>query len=339
MSILSGIKSWAPFKIDALGIITLLGSQNVRQSISCLSLSPLAEYLPILAPQIIADNSIAISIPGFMLYNITDGVAAMDLCAWWTNWLFCQSLSWNSSTFYISSSDSSGKVRASSLTITYLLVVLNITLDVALIIIPVFLEDWYGFAASVGVVVTIITRVSVLSLFRRSLDTLVLQSMDDRNPVKLFILLPNGKAVTVLTTRGIATKCLLTEPRPQNNTLHLIIRSIHWTAFGVLVVCLGMACLCMQIIIVTVMLLATILVFHRICCDESRVGRYLKIEQVEGNYVEDSRRRAYIRLDLSEEEEESMIRWHLFPMRSNNFWWTRYLNDKSEKTSIGKATR
>lgn len=338
MAILSGAKSWAPFKIDALGIITFLASESVRQPISRLVPSPLAEYLPILAPQIIADNSIAVSNPGFRLYNITDGITAMDLSAWWTSWLLCQSLSWNSSTFFITNNDSPGNGGSSSATTLFLLSS-NIALDLALIVIPVLLEDWYGFAASVGVVLTAVMRASVLSLFRHSLDALVQESMNDMERVKIFILLPNGKAVTVWTTRGITVKCFLTEPNPQNNMLHLILRSMSWATFGVVVVSLGMACLCMQLILVTVMLLATILVVNCIGCDESRVGRYLKIEQCEVKDVEDSRSRAYIGLDLNEQEEESMVGWHLFPRRTNNFWWTRYLENRNKWLNERKPSK
>lgn len=83
-------KDWTPFKLDALGIVTLLGTEGLRQSISRLVPNRFVEYLPLLAPQIIADNTITHVVPGFTLYNITDGVLAIDLSAWLTRWLLCQ---------------------------------------------------------------------------------------------------------------------------------------------------------------------------------------------------------------------------------------------------------
>ena len=58
------IKNWSPFKIDALGIVTLLGADAVRKSLGRLVYSPF-EYLPLLAGHIFADNSVMEPIPGF----------------------------------------------------------------------------------------------------------------------------------------------------------------------------------------------------------------------------------------------------------------------------------
>jgi hypothetical protein len=86
------LETWAPFKIDVLGIVTLLGADSLRRAVARLVFSPSAEYLPLLAAHIIADNSIADAVPGFVLYSITDGTKATDLSAWWTRWLLSQRL-------------------------------------------------------------------------------------------------------------------------------------------------------------------------------------------------------------------------------------------------------
>ena len=319
MPILESAKAWAPFHIDALGIITLLAADSLRQSISRLVHNPYAEYLPLLAAQIFADNTIANPVPGFTLYNITDGILSIDLSAWWTRWLMCQKLHYNTTTLHVN-------VLPWQPLITVrwaLMVCINFTVNAVLVVIPV-LSDWYGFASSVSLVAIILTRGCMLFSLRKSLDNLVEQAeKHSRDPVTLFLTLPNGRAVTIRTTRGITTNVLLTEVRPGSKFLHLLFRGVTWLAFGVLVVSLGSACLCAQIIIVVTLLLATIVVVNRFGCDERHIGRRLEIVQL-NTPGDDSRHKAYMNMNLGEEHEEALLSWHLLPMKYNTFWWNRY---------------
>ncbi|EMD64023.1 hypothetical protein COCSADRAFT_89186, partial [Bipolaris sorokiniana ND90Pr] len=54
-----------------------------------------------LASHIYADNSITETLPGFVLYNITDGIKVMYLCSWFTHLLLCQDLCWQETTLEI----------------------------------------------------------------------------------------------------------------------------------------------------------------------------------------------------------------------------------------------
>ena len=317
-------KDWAPFKLDALGIITLLGTESLRQSISSLVHNGFAEYLPLLAPQIIADNTITNTVPGFALYNITDGVYAIDLSAWWTRWLTCQAFNWNTTVLDVNALP---QKRSLVTTSWFVMLCLNAVIDAAIIIIPVLLDDWYGFAASVSLVGTVISRAYILSSLRQSIDNLITEADKQTDAVKLFLTLPNGRAVTIRTTRGITTNILLTTPRPKHPFLYKLFRGIDWVALGVLVVSLGSASLCMQIILIGMLSLATLIVVQRYNCDELHIGRRLEI--IQNNPAGDDRRGiAYRELNLSEEEEKALISWHLLPMKYNKFLWGRYENDK-----------
>jgi len=321
MSILESANDWAPVKIDALGIITLLGADSLRQSVSRLVPNGFAEYLPLLAAQIFADNTIADSIPGFALYNITDGVLATDLSAWWTRWLLCQKLNWNTTTLHVNALTQPRPLFTIG---SAIMLCMNVAIDAALIVIPVLLGDWYGFATSVALVVTVVMRAYILFSLRRSLDYLIsVADEQDKDLVVLFLTLPNGRAVTVFTTRGITTNVLLTNPRPRNHNIHLFFRAINWLAFGVLVVCLGSACLCTQITVVVTILVSTTVVVCRLGCDEDHVGHRLEIVKINPD-GDDTRSNAYMRLNLSEGQEEAMINYHLLPMKFNGFWWDRY---------------
>jgi len=176
-------KDWAPFKLDALGIIALLGTDSLRQSISRLVHNDLAEYLPLLAPQIIADNTITNTVPGFTLYNITDGVLAIDLSAWVARWLACQAFKWNTTVLDVRAL---GQKRSLVTTCWFVMLCLNALVDAAIIVFPVLLDDWYGFAASVSLVVTVISRAYILFSLRRSIDDLVTEADTEKDPVKLW---------------------------------------------------------------------------------------------------------------------------------------------------------
>lgn len=326
MGFLSGVRTWAPFNIDALGIVTLLGASNVQKAVGRLVFSPYAEYLPQLGAYVFADNSFAETVGGFVLYNITDGLMATDLSAWFTRWLLCQEIAWQETTLHIKAD----RTKRRDPVRLYVSGLFAVILNCFLLAFPVGIGDWYGFASATGLVLTILGRSTILSAVRTSLDLHVSSAEKTRDAVKLFITMPNGRVVSVRTTRGIATECLLTEARPRNRQLYRAARATIWVAFATHAVTLGMASLCTQMIIVAATLLPTLLIVLQTGCIESRIGHVLQITKHDDQSVT-NRSRAYLKLELSPEEEASMISWHLFPQQSNKFWWNRY------KTLQGKT--
>jgi hypothetical protein len=320
MGYLQGIRSWGPFKIDALGIVTLLGANSLRKTSARLVANPFSTYLPHLAAHIYADDSIAEAVPGFALYNITDGIKAYDLSAWFTRWLVCQKLGWQDTTLEIKVEM---KKRAKITATRSFGVGIAILVNAFLIAFPAASGDWYGLASCIGLVITILMRSIILDAYRRSLDEHTITAEASPEPVKLFITLPNGKVVSVRTTRGITVQCLLTEARPSNVPLHQLARAIDWVSFALHAVALGMASLATQIILVVVVLVSTVIEVQRFGADESHIGHHLRMFQTDDHAV-DSRSKAYLKLDLDTNQEESMVKWDLFPLRSNEVWWQRY---------------
>ena len=94
--------NWQPFRIDALGLITLLGASELDIAIGQLFFPSTTEFAPLLAPFIISNNSFTKPIPGVTLYNITDGIVATDVSGWVVRWLMSRDLGWNSATLIIS---------------------------------------------------------------------------------------------------------------------------------------------------------------------------------------------------------------------------------------------
>ncbi|KAK8096061.1 hypothetical protein PG999_014083 [Apiospora kogelbergensis] len=85
--ILAAISEWAPFQLDALGLVTIFGAKEMNTSIGNLVHSWATEWLPILGSYAVANNELTTPEQGFVLYNITDGVMATDVAAWFTRWL------------------------------------------------------------------------------------------------------------------------------------------------------------------------------------------------------------------------------------------------------------
>src|SRR2546421_5288458 len=95
------VKSRAPFHIDALGILTLLGASEVDQAVGSLLSYNFTKYLPLLAANVIAQDAITKPIPGFVMYNITDGITATDIAGWLSRWVLSHDLTWHSTVLYL----------------------------------------------------------------------------------------------------------------------------------------------------------------------------------------------------------------------------------------------
>lgn len=87
------LSSWgsrAGLKIDALGLVTLLGAEEMDRSIGRLVPSIYLEYLPLLGAFVVAGNRFTTKKPGFVLYNISAGIMTTELAGWFSRWLQTQ---------------------------------------------------------------------------------------------------------------------------------------------------------------------------------------------------------------------------------------------------------
>ncbi|KAF2829677.1 hypothetical protein CC86DRAFT_403023 [Ophiobolus disseminans] len=321
------IKSWSPFKINALGLITLLGADSIRKTLGQLVHSPW-EYFPLLAGHIFADNSIADPIPGFVLYDITDGIKATDLNVWFTRWLSCQELTSCQTVLKISIRDSEKEKNHPPS--TYIMAGVAIVLNTVLIEVPALIGDWYGFAASVSLVTLVAARLHILTTLRNSLGVLAAKAGNETKTkrVKLLITLLTGSCVSVHTTIGITLDCLLTEARPDSRKYHQAARGVCWVAFGVHAVSLGMACLAIEPILVALTLAFSVAAAR----DWTREGRETKEAGVGSRIIirqhvlktTGKRAETCASLDLSKDEKRSLIDWFIMPRPSNKIWWENY---------------
>lgn len=160
----------------------------------------------------------------------------------------------------------------------------------------------------------------------------------------MFVTMPNGNVVTIRTTIGIVQDCLLTEARPQPKKAHSILLAVCWMLFGAHAISLGIACLAMQLVLVSATLFFSIAVDQRWLNKRdqakiTRIGNSVLIgRDVAGGQQNWSK--AYGLLKLMAEEEQAMIEWSLMPKRLNKIWWSVYESYKEagEKDSAALET-
>jgi len=314
------LHNWGPFRIDALGLVTMIGAEEVDHAIGRLVSNPWTEYLPLLGSFIVAGNRFAQPIPGMTLHNITDGIKANDVSGWLSRWLNFQDPRWNITIFIWGSQQIPWRER----TVHIRALVLGAILNGGLLALTVLVGDWFGFANTVALITSVFVRWYMIRQNRAYLDEVVAGiSGPGAEFVKVFCLLTDGKAVTLRAPRGLVLNGFLTTPRPFYKHGYKLCRAIGWVAFGVHVICIGQASLFIQIPTVVIMIIATVACVTGMGCDERHIGRRIHVHRVNEGF-DDKRSLAYARLDLSDEEENSMVAWGLFPQRSNKGWWHKY---------------
>lgn len=317
-------REWAPFQIDALGIITLLGADEVDRAVGRLTRSHITDWLPFMGVYKIAGNSITEPIPGFKLYNITDGCSAMGITGWFSRWLLHQGIFDSTFTVHI-------EIRQTPASRTSLpAAIFGILALVPPVILSLLFRDWWGLVNAVAMAISVFVRRVVLEANEKAIDNNATEAWQyptkAEEDVKLLLETPFGEHITALTTRRVLISCLLTTPRPRNPAYYRLTRALGWLAFAAQVVSLGMSCLFVQILTVFVVCLSTVLVTGQIGSDEQCVGKCLLLKKTreEGSP-------AYVGLVLNDTEKDSMISWGFFPKRSDSSWWDMHNTREAEK--------
>ncbi|KAF2642223.1 hypothetical protein P280DRAFT_468656 [Massarina eburnea CBS 473.64] len=313
------VLSWAPLQIDALGMVTMLGADQVNTYIGRMTYSCITDMLPLLGTFVIAGNKFAEPIPGFVLYNITDGIIATDLAGWFARWLLCQDLTPSKSTIEITITKRPRRPAAAALAYT-----IGLCVVLPPILISILGHDWWGLGNSLCMLFSCFVRKIVIEMCKDTLDDAAEEAeKTDCEPVKVFLTMPTGQGVTIRTSRSVIINCLLTEPRTTHRKFYDTVRGLGWLTFGCQVVALGMSSFLIQLLTVVVMVSATVLATRGVGDDETRIGQRLLLKRSEYDGT-GFRAKSYARLDLKDTEEDSMVHWNMFPRRSNSRWWETY---------------
>jgi hypothetical protein len=197
---------WSPFKLDALGLVTLLGAEEVSNAVGALEHSLYAEYLPLFGTYLVAANKFTAPIPGYVLYNITDGVFVPILNGWFSRWLIANLtspvtlLEWQ-----VVEKRSSRDKRSFA-------AIIGLFLNGALLAMTVMQGDWYGLANSIAMAVSVLVRSRMVHESRTHLDQMVdsygkqekqFLKVCKENEVKVVIVTPDNKVVAFKIQRGL----------------------------------------------------------------------------------------------------------------------------------------
>ena len=324
MIALTKVKNWAPFKIDALGLVTLLGAGPVDQAVGRLSRNRFVDHLPFLALNVVAGDDINQAQPGYAVYNFTDAVVTSQLAPWFTRWLASQEVTQCSSIIHLAFDAEAASFSRWDDAIS---MIISSLVLVSMVLLAGFTRDWWALVNAVSLIISVISRRTIIHELSLSIDTAV-GTVPEHDPartsVKCLVQFPDGKALTLFTSRGILTKVLLPRPAPLHFRRYHLARYIAWLCFGVHVISLGMSALASQIITVVVLLLSTALLVFRVFAVEDRIESKMRVRRFDEKGQRGSYSRAYLRLKLTEEEEGSLVAWNLAPLRTNVDWWKKY---------------
>ncbi|KAG8667827.1 hypothetical protein FPOAC1_012666 [Fusarium poae] len=318
-AVLETISEWAPFQIDALGLVTIFGAKEMNTCVGNLTKSWVTEWLPILGSYAVANNEIADPEHGYILYNITDGIMATDVAAWFTRWLSSFPPNYASTVIRLKIDEKPLPVARSifAMAIGGSAMVLSLCL-------AILTADPWGIANSLAMCGQVFVRQHMVGQLRASMDKTI--SDVDRDPgkdVKTFLTLPNGKAVTIVGPLGLVLGCIVTDARPLNPRYYFLARAIGWAFFATHAIALGMSNLFNQIVTVIIMLVGTYLTATRVGDNSEMIGSGLRLE-VEMGDSGWTRSQAYANIGMTPEEEDKMVHWSLMPQKSNTRWWKRY---------------
>ncbi|KIW83949.1 hypothetical protein Z517_03195 [Fonsecaea pedrosoi CBS 271.37] len=168
---------WSPFHIDALGLVTLLGAEEVNAAVGRLVSSAYLEYLPLLGAYVIAGNRFTEKAAGFNLYNISQGIHTTDLAAWLTRWMLSQQF--ETTRNFVVWTVTPPISRKNEITFS---VVISVALNGFLVAGTILSKDWYGFANAIAMIVSIIIRAYVIGQQRIAFDAMVDKVINTTKP-------------------------------------------------------------------------------------------------------------------------------------------------------------
>ncbi|KAL3472850.1 hypothetical protein BJX99DRAFT_249369 [Aspergillus californicus] len=369
----ASVRLWQPFRIDALGLITLLGAEDINVWVGRLSQSKFIEYMPFLAGFVIAGDHFRVRNQSFHLYNITKGIYTYELAAWFTRWVQCQKFENTRSIVYWEvASRPSQRIFETALAVSLATGLLGVLFAFT------FLSgDFYGLTNALALAVMVVSRVYMIRLNRGAIDRSILHlaPSNTANNAKTIIVTPDSKVVTMFIPEELIVPIFVRNPEVTPRKAYEFTQWIAWAAFAIHVVTLGMACLATQLYTVILVTGATVLLCHGWGCDDTvdlqqrdsdgnllrdrytcAIGFRLEATVLEwpvefefkktspsswvfrensdsSRLQERSARRTdlYAWLNLSSEEEDSLVKWDLIPHhRQDNGSWNAEFKAKQE---------
>lgn len=323
---LERLQNITSFRIDALGLITLLGSQELDLAFGSLRETPLFDALPTFAPFLGVGTFLTTPVSGFHLYNITDAILATDVSTWFGRWLSRQDLTWNSDIISVSRTQHQGQTGSVIKVLFLPVCAAGVSLTLALLT-----GDCWALVNILAMHLLAWLRWIRLSGLRSSLEALTRHRQQSDTLVRAICVLPSGRAVTICADRSVMISALLTNPSSSGGLVHSLFEVFGWFVLVLHILALGMTSVVNQGVAVCILAIGTLLVIRAPAHDDSGVGCLRLLKQTANNKA-DSRSEMYMRLRLDNGEDESLMTWGLAPHKRNIGWWSKYEGMKAANT-------
>ena len=348
--ILHYLRNWQPFRLDALGIVTLLGADEVNTSIGTLVRNRVFEYMPLLGAFVISSDAFRKKQPGYKLYNINEAIETTELAAWFTRWLqledfprSCSEMKWE----IIPKKDVKKPLRRILQRSHIFALSGAMTIQLWFICFTLLLSDWWGLANAISMIISVLVRWYIIKKNRDWLDDAVDRGeSQDTTDITAIIITSDSRMITMKAPGGLMTQCFTTDLQPSQeprntdepsraDVMYEIARWIGWLAYGAHVVTIGQSVLVTQIITVVLIVVPTLGVCldpsRKHTCNSKKIGSRLRVtvDRWETGADEQRRSDAYARLNLDPAEERLIKKWDLTPEDSSNVdWWRQYEEKK-----------
>lgn len=335
---LRSLMYWSPFRLDALGLVTLIGAEEVNQAIGRLVDSKYTTFLPLLGQYLISGNQFTTAVPGFTLYNVTDAITTTSFAGWFSRWLRSQELNSSTTVFEWTVIRNDRQRERGEISL-----LIGGTVLTSMLALTILMGDWWGVANSIALVVSVFVRWFLIRENNLGLNQAcenACYTAQNSTRVKLLVSLDNGKMATIYAPRAVVQNGFLKAPVPVHQSLYTWTRRAGWLFFGVHVIALGQCNLVTQLLTVALLVSSTWLVVRGFGCNESEIAHSIRVQRIPSTCNKETDRRmwAYAKLQPTAEEEDSLAVWNLLPRKVNTGWWKEYESAKqsmflSEKSS------
>jgi hypothetical protein len=166
----AALSNWsenAKIHIDALGLVTLLGAEEINTSVGRLVSSLYFDALPLCGAYVIAGNRFAEKRPSYALYNISAGIMTTELAGWFSRWLRAQDLCQVRSIVKWTETED-GVAQPSRFWVGFMLV--GLPANGMLVAMTVLSDDWWGFANAIAMIISVVVRMVLVAQNRAGID-------------------------------------------------------------------------------------------------------------------------------------------------------------------------
>lgn len=321
--LLPRLAEWAPVELNGLGILTILGDKSIRNSIGNLVHS-WADWMPTFGSFVVADNQVTQSELGFAAHNITEVSTTPYISSWFTRWLNSFLLTHSATFIQVRLEDNSITWRSTAPAMA-----LGFMTMAPLLVFATIIGDAWGTINVLAMICSVLVRQLLVNNMRSLLNdatSSIIQEGFGSEFVKVLLVLPNSKIVTIVGPRILIIKCMLLDTRTECSYR---LKAASWAAFGVHAIALGMSSFLIQMLSLLVLGLGTFLTTTNAGANREVIGSKLRLK-VDDGVPTLTRVQAYARLGMGTAEENAMMHWGVIPHDTNRSWWDKY--QETQKT-------